>query len=112
MEFRGHRRFYRIVRSRPPTFRDFVAPAATGRPAPGEPHIDRLWTAVSLWTSVEAARSRARRYPWLGRFIAVLEINAWPGVRIEKTLGRGHVSAWAEPDLLLGLVVDTIEVEE
>jgi hypothetical protein len=112
MELRGRRWFYRIVRTRPPAFRDFLSPAATGRPAPGEPHIDRLWTAVSLWTSAEAARSRARRYPWLGRFIAVLEIDEWPGVRVEKTLGRGHVSAWADADALLGLVVDTIEVEE
>jgi hypothetical protein len=65
-----------------------------------------------VWTSAEAAQSRARRYPWLGRFIAVLEIDVWPGVRVEKTLGRGHVSAWADAHVLLGFVVDTIEVEE
>jgi hypothetical protein len=65
-----------------------------------------------VWTSAEAAQSRARRYPWLGRFIAVLEIDVLASVRVERTLGRGHVSAWAGADMLLGLVVDTIEVEE
>lgn len=112
MELRGRRRFYRIVRTRPPTIRDFLAAAATGRPAPGEPHIDRLWTGVSLWTSAEAARSRARRYQWLGQFIAVLEIDVLPGLRVERTLGRGHVSIWADAHVLLGFVVDIIEVEE
>jgi hypothetical protein len=65
-----------------------------------------------LWTSDEAARSRARRYPWLGRYVAVLEIDVSQNVRVERTLGRGHVSAWADANVLVSLVVDTFEVEE
>jgi hypothetical protein len=67
---------------------------------------------VSVWSTLDAARRKARAYPALGTFVATISIPTdEPGIKVRKTLGRGHYTVWAEPRRLLELVVDTVAIE-
>ena len=55
------------------------------------------------------AVARARRYPWLGTYVAKLELPS--SIRIERTLRtRGHHTVWADPDELLRAVLRVIRL--
>jgi len=52
-------------------------------------------------------------YPVLGAFVSELAVPVGtPAIRILRTAGRGHVTVWADPELLVDLVVDTVRVRE
>jgi hypothetical protein len=102
--------FYRIVRSNPPTMLDFTSLFAQGvsvRTADAESL--RLHSGISVSATEQQARNRAHDMPWLGRFIARLEIPAGSAIRYERTLRtRGHHTLWGEPAELLRCVVAVI----
>ena len=105
------RRLYRIVRANPPTLDDFLSDDARGRGSPSEPpEIRRLRSGRSVFQTEAQARRRARAFPVLGRYIAVLEITADSPVQIERTLGPGHHTAWGAPELVLAYVVAVVPV--
>ena len=96
---------YRIVRSDPPTIEDLRSHEEFGIPLRrDDPVSRRLASGISLFDSLDRARKQARRKPWLGdAYIAELAIPAH-GVRIEKTAGPGHYTAWGDADAMLGFV--------
>lgn len=105
--------FYRIVRSNPPTERDFWSHKQLGIPLL-DPSNERLWEGVSAFDSLAQARKKARRFPDKGDFIAVLRITPDSGIAFAQT-GRkreGHHTLWADPQPLLAAVVDIVPVAE
>jgi len=102
--------FYRIVLTEPPTVEDFVSYEAEGRtPETTNSDAVRLWSGISVYAMEAQGRRQARAYPFLGHYLARLEIpNAGP-VRFERTTrSRGHYTLWGEPSALLACVVATI----
>jgi hypothetical protein len=63
-----------------------------------------LWSGISVYSTPEAVRRRARRYRWRG-YLARLEIRPSAAIRIAKTLGQHHYTLWGDADALLGCVV-------
>ena len=101
------RTFYRIVRSDPPALRDFTSNAARGLPLRDESEeMRRLWDGISVYATEGQARNKARQFPYLGRYLARLEIPERARVRVERTIrnGRGHHTLWGDPADLLGWV--------
>jgi hypothetical protein len=98
--------FYRVVRTAPPTLRDFTSNAALGRPLlDPTPENRRLWAGLSFWATMAQARRNARRYRNQGAFIATVVIEDGAAVRVEKTRGPGHYTLWGLPHTLLACVV-------
>lgn len=108
------RRFYRIVKTNPPTINDFLSAATRGQIEPvGLPEdLRRLWSGVSVYATAAQARRKARQSPVLGSLIA--EIRLRPGVdfRVERTTrGPGHHTIWASPGDLLACVISVALLE-
>lgn len=91
---------YRIVKTDPPSERDFMSKAALGLQAP-----DRLsarqrrdWEAISVYTTEARARERARLNPNLGMFVAELAMPESTMFEFELW-GQDplHYNLWAEP---------------
>lgn len=97
--------FYRIVRTNPPTINDMRSHMELGIPLRRtDAEALRLASGISLFDSIERARSQARRKPWLGdAFIAELELPLGH-IRVEKTAGAGHYTAWGDPGDMLDYV--------
>jgi hypothetical protein len=68
----------------------------------------RLHAGFSVFATVNQARKKLEAYPGLGNMIAKLEIPDHAPVQIEKTLGRGHHTIWADPDVMLRYVVSIL----
>ena len=102
--------FYRIVHADPPPVADLTSAAALGKlPPDDDPETLRLWDGISVYDTVLRAMAKSRRYPWLGRFIAGIEIPDEAPVRIERTTkSRGHYTVWAEPEQLLAYVAEVL----
>ncbi len=98
---------YRIVERCPPTLDDFYSYEALGRPYDRRDFFKGI--GVSMHTTAARAISIARRFH-VGRGIAELDLRdsvvAWA-----RTGGRGHVTVWAPPELLLQGVVQCGEHE-
>jgi hypothetical protein len=106
------RTYWRIIRG-PQARRDhFLSNDALGiPPIPNDPEAARLNGGVSLWSTETQARNKATRYPKLGTHLVSLSIAEDDGdVTVEKTLGRGHYTAWADPSVLQARVVQGSEV--
>lgn len=104
---------YRIVKTNPPTRMSFLSHAARGRPIPeGSLHeMESLWHGLSMYDAQGAARFTAQKRPYLGKFIAMLNIPA-AGFRIEKTTQHPrHYTVWGDPDALLRCVIAVTPVE-
>ena len=106
------RTLYRIVSTNPPTAADFLTDEERGRGSPDDPpELRRLRTGRSVFGTEARARRRARVFPRLGQYIAVLEIPDDSPARIARTLGAGHYTIWAEPEYLLACVVNVVPVQ-
>jgi hypothetical protein len=106
--------FYRIVQNNPPTQSDFTSNEARGTPAPNQrSETRRLWRGVSVFATESQARSKARQFPALGRYIARLDLPETAPLVWERTLrnSRGHHTLWGEPQALLALVTVVASVE-
>ena len=100
------RKFYRNVKSKPPTIEDFFSYKALGIPAPRDLQRLALWNGISVYATEAQARGLARRIPAVGGYIAEIELPDDLGLRIERTgPGRGHHTVWGEPGALLDRVV-------
>jgi hypothetical protein len=99
--------FFRVVRTNPPSLLDFMSNEALGR-RPRRPLSERdhdRWRGVSHFDSAELASSAANASPWLGQFVAAVEIPLGAAVRVEQTYRAGHWTIWGDPADLLALVV-------
>jgi hypothetical protein len=99
-------RFFRIVRSDPPTRDDFLSNEAKGKRARGnDPEVLRLWSGISVYDSPRRARATARIFPYLGISIAELSVPDDGSIVWERTTaGPGHYTLWGDPDRLLSCV--------
>ena len=88
---------YRLVRSDPPTLRDFQPPAADLAELRGWPELHRA--GLSHFLGLEQTE-RVRRSP-ISR-VAAVQLRAGSGIYVART-GRtpGHVTVWAKADALL-----------
>src|SRR4051812_5033358 len=72
----AERRLWRIVRSSPPTTRDFTSHEALGhRPRNRDPETLRLWSGLSMSATERLARRTARSFPELGSFVAEVAMS-------------------------------------
>jgi hypothetical protein len=105
--------FYRIVKSGSPTLQDFTSAAARGMALNLPPDIQRLHSGVSAYRTLRQAAAKARRYPALGSFVAVLNIPVGSAILFERTTQqRGHFTLWSEPEIFLSRVVAVVPVSE
>jgi len=104
------RSFYRLVQTNPPTLLDFTSNQALGRtPRRPDPEVLRLWSGISAYETMEQARAKAERSPWLGAHIAELRVPADGPIRYERTTrSAGHYTLWGEPGDLLACVVSVV----
>ena len=98
---------YRIVERCPPTLDDFRSYEVLGRP------YNRRDFFKGIGVSMHLTRERAIAIAWhynVGRGVAEVDLRgstiAWA-----RTGGRGHVTVWAPPELLLQGVVQCGEHE-
>lgn len=103
--------FYRIVQTNPPTLGDFLSDKDQGRPVRSGTHR-HFWDGISVYATEQQARRKVQDYPFLGSFIAQLEIPDQASLRIERTLrrSRGHHTLWGDSAYLLRCVVSVIPV--
>src|ERR671914_1077446 len=99
--------FCRIIRANLAAEADFLSDKARGLPPRNdEPLTLHVWDGISVYRTLAQAQRKARDYPFLGRFIAELDIDIdSPDIRVEKTYGRGHHTLWGAPATLLRSVV-------
>ena len=98
---------YRIVRSCPPDLDDFRSYEVLGRPYSRRDFFKGV--GVSMRRTREQAISVARRYGH-GRAVATVDLRGAP-VAWARTGGRGHVTVWAPPEVLLQAVLQCDEHE-
>jgi len=106
-------RFFRIVASNPPTASDFLSYQAMGMQSLRQDAESlRLASGISVYATEAQAMSRARSMPWLGSFIAELDIPEEGAIAWERTdrRTRGHRTLWGTPDDLLASVVSVVLV--
>lgn len=103
--------FFRIVRSDSPVETDFFSLAERGRPLPANVKPPELWEGVSVYDTETQARRIARLRPYLGAFLARVEIEPGSSVRIARTGGTpGHHTLWTSPWELLSRVTAVMPV--
>lgn len=98
---------YRIVRTDPPSVRDFISKAALGLVSPhADDETRRLESGLSMYRTLSQARRKARAFPFLGSFVATLEFTDDSVFVIERTTASaGHHTVWGAPGSLLACVV-------
>jgi hypothetical protein len=103
---------YRIVLTDPPSVADFLSEASRGVERRVRPEYERLRSGVSVFDTEDRARQRATKWPWLGGYIAELDLPEDGGrIRYERTTdSRGHYTIWGQPEDLLGRVVGLVKV--
>ena len=106
------RRFYRLVRSSPPTLDDFTSQKAKGIPmARPDPEVALLWDGISVYATEAQARSQARSKPWLGAYIAELTISEDDPITFRRSgTSRGHHTLWGTPAELQARVTRLVRV--
>lgn len=98
-------RLYRIVRSNPPSWVDFLSNLVKDLPPRLPERLDPLdWASISTFDSFDEAARRARRYN-LGAFVAELAVpRESERLFLRQTYGRGHYSVLGGPLTLLNTV--------
>ena len=99
---------YRIVRHATPERNDFASAFVSGHLPPRrlQKQSAPMWMALSMLSGLEAALSRARLFPVLGRHIARVDLIAGEGFAIAETIEKGHFSVWGDPLKLQGAVTE------
>lgn len=101
--------FYRLVKTDPPTVRDFMSHKERGVPL-RNPAAREIYDGVSVQETEESARRLAhgRTSSW---FIAELAVpDDGTIVYRQTTDDLNHFTLWATPDVLLACVVRTTPV--
>jgi len=106
--------FFRIVLTDPPTEADFYSHQRPGIPLRHPfSEMSSMHTGVSVFATITQAQNKARKYPHLGGFIAIMEIDDGGTVAVARTSkDRGHNTSWADPGVLLRSVVPTDPVHD
>lgn len=91
--------FYRIVLTDPPSVEDLRSYQARGRiPATQDAEALRFWGGISVYATETQARRQAITYPFLGRYLARLDVLDAGPIQFERTTrSRGHFTLWGEP---------------
>lgn len=99
---------YRIVRHPSPEEADFASAFVLRHPPPRrlQKQSAPVWMALSMLSGLDAARSRARLFPILGRHVARVELGAGEGLAVAETIERGHFSVWGDPLKLQSAVTE------
>lgn len=99
--------FYRVVKTNPPTERDFLSYKALGRPLSADtPELRRSWEGVSVRSTFASTQNLVRRFPRTGSFVAQLSIEDGSAVRVEKTGNDPtHYDLYGEPRDMLAAVI-------
>jgi hypothetical protein len=106
MTEQGYRSFYRIVLTNPTTLVDYQSAKARGAPEPLSSARRAVWDGLSVFSTLNQARRKARVSPMLGAYVAVLRVPTDGSVRFMRTLGGdGHHTLWGEPVDLMALEV-------
>jgi len=102
--------FYRVVKANPPTERDFLSMQALGRRLRVDTPENRRFSAgVSVYATLDGVRFLVERFPQMGAFAAVLEVEASEAIRIEQTTpDPDHYTLWGSPETLLATVVEVV----
>ena len=89
-----------------------MSDGAKGRPAPADPTRAALHDGISVFSTERQARHKALDYPFLGAYIALLEIEEGAPIRVERTLrgSPGHHTLWGDPAELVARVVSVVPV--
>ena len=105
--------FYRIVKSNPPTLRDFMSLEELGkRPRnPNDPEVLRRWDKVSVWGEEKRAQQWARERPQLGAYIARLDLPDSSAMAAEPSGPTGHYSLAATAVELWQHITSIVPVE-
>jgi hypothetical protein len=102
--------YYRIVKTNPPTERDFLTDRQGGRRMPRRP-LSHLWDTRSMYDTEAGARAMAQQFPALGSFISAVDIPEDGPMHAERTTrSDGHFSIWGDAAVLLDHVVSTVAV--
>ena len=96
---------------RPPALQDFLSDRARGRPVPRDPELRRLHDGLSVYSTLAQARRKARAFPVLGRFIAVVRRPADASITAERTIpgSAGHHTLWGDAETLLDCVESVVD---
>lgn len=104
---------YRILAAERPVRRDFESNFELGRrpQRPLSPEGERRWAGLSVFRTLELARSHHDRSPWIGTHRAQLTLHdrfEIEAMRTTPTPTPGHWALWADPDALLNCIVAII----
>jgi hypothetical protein len=109
---------YRIVKVREPSdpalSNSFKSHYESGlRPQPLEGRHAAIHMAVSLWRGRDQAAAIARRFPAIGKHLALVRLGPEAGFDyLEPEQDRpGHLTVWGDKLLLAQSVVDIVPVE-
>lgn len=107
------RTLHRIVRTNPPTERDFTSKVALGLVDPeADDETKRLESGLSMYRTLAQARMKARAFSFLGAYVAVVDVGATAFIAVERTTSSaGHYTVWAAAGELLSAVVTVEPVE-
>lgn len=73
---------------------------------PLTPREEERWWGLSVFDTEPAAEQRSDESPWIGRYIATIEIPPDARVRYQQTSRNPHhFTIWARPEDLLRWVV-------
>ena len=81
------------------------------RPRSPEATYRAIWQAVSMFETLEAAKSVACRVPALGGWVARLVLDAEHSCSLAVWGSRHHVSVWGDPCQMSSAVADIFVVE-
>jgi hypothetical protein len=98
---------HRIVKDGDPSEADFQP---TEPQANDSAEVKRLRAGVSMYATVAQARAKARALPWLGAWVAAVDVTDVPHER--TTSSRGHHTVWAHPSALANRVIAVHDVYE
>ena len=104
--------FYRVVKTDPPTVRDFLSAKALGRPLRRDtPENRRIWDGISVLATADAARARVAQFPQMGTLIAVMNTSEDGSIPCEQTTpDPDHYTIWGSAADLLERVTSVLAV--
>ena len=90
------RMLHRIVRTNPPTERDFTSKLALGLVDPeADDETRRLESGLSMYRTLAQARKKARAFRFLGPYVAVVDVGASARIAVERTTSSAQHRARA-----------------
>ena len=105
-------RFYRIILRTEPSLDDFRSNDELGHEPkrPLTPQQAPLWTGLSVFETLEAARHQRSRSAWLGEYVAEIHLPGLSDAEARRTTASpGHWTLWLPADLLYSSVVAIIQ---